>query len=60
MNIFNLFRKNNPLPEQLEADTLIRQARMTEKRENAIRELGEKWILHPCNKVNKLDTPRGF
>ena len=60
MNIFNLLKKNNPLPKQLEADTLIRQARMAEKRQQAINELGEKWILHPCHKVNKLNTPRGF
>ena len=60
MNIFNLLRKNKALPEQLEADSLIRQARMAEKRQQAIAELGDKWILHPKHKVTKLDTPRGF
>ena len=60
MNILNLLKKNKALPEQLEADTLIRQARMAEKREQAIKDLGEKWILHPCHKVVKLNTPRGF
>lgn len=60
MNLLNLLKKNKILPEQLEANTLIRQARMAEKREQAIKELGEKWIMHPCHKVAKLDKPRGF
>ena len=60
MNLLNLLKKNKTLPEQLEADTLMRQARMAEKREQAIKELGEKWIMHPCHKVAKLDKPRGF
>jgi len=60
MNIMQLLRNNNPLPEMLTADSLARQARMAEKREQAISELGEKWILHPCHKVTKLDKPRGF
>ena len=60
MNILNLLRKNKALPEQLEADSLIRQARMAEKREKAIKELGEKYILHPCHKVVKLTNPRSY
>ena len=60
MNILSLLKKNKALPEQLEADTLIRQAKMTEKLAQIKSDMGEKWILHPCHKVAKLDKPRGF
>ena len=60
MNILSLLKKNKALPDQLEADTLIRQARMAEKREQAIKELGDKYILHSKHKVTKLDKPRSF
>ena len=60
MNILQLLRKNNPLPEMLTADSLARQARMSEKLAQIKSDMGEKWILHPCHKVAKLDKPRGF
>jgi len=60
MNILQLLRKNNPLPEMITADSLARQARMSEKLAQIKSDMGEKWILHPCHKVTKLDKPRGF
>ena len=60
MNILQLLRKNNPLPETLTVDSIARQARMAEKLAQIKSDMGEKWILHPCHKVAKLDKPRGF
>ena len=60
MNILQLFRNNNKLPETIAADSLARQARMKEKIEQIKSDMGEKWILHQCNKVTKLDKPRSF
>ena len=60
MNILQLLRKNNPLPETITADSLARQARMSEKLAQIKSDMGDKWIMHPSNKVTKLNKPRGF
>jgi len=60
MNILQLLRKNNPLPEMLTADSIARQARMSEKLAQIKSDMGEKWILHPCHRVTKLDKPRSY
>lgn len=60
MNLYQLLRKNKPLPETLTADSLARQARMAEKLAIIKAEMGEKYILHPKHKVTKLDKPKGY
>ena len=42
----------------VDADLEERRARMEVKRQEAIKELGNKYILHPDNKKSRLDTPR--
>lgn len=32
---------------------------LEERRERAIEQLGDKYLLAPCNKVRRLDKPRG-
>lgn len=59
-DIVMLFRRNQVVAP--DAAMLAMQAGMAErnaKRMQAIKEeMGEKWILHPSHKKNRLDEPR--
>lgn len=60
--IGKLFNSLRPTKEycawDVDADLQARRERMEVKRQQAIEELGTKWILHPNNKKSKLEKVR--
>lgn len=58
-NVLKLIRTSSRDTSQ-DQERLNRQQRMAEKLAQIKSDMGEKWILHPCHKVAKLDKPRGF
>ena len=41
-------------------DRAERQQKLEQKVKECIAEMGTKWLMHPDNKVVKLDKPRSF
>ena len=56
--MFSLFKRKEV--EFIDSEREERVRRMEEKRQRAIEELGDKWVLHPSHAQQKLNKPRIF
>ena len=54
--MFSLFKRKEV--EFIDTDREARLERMEAKRQKCIEEMGDKWVLHPNHKQQKLAKPR--